>query len=496
MIRRPPRSTQPTTLFPYTTLFRSLTIAAKGRLENNNLAIDANARNSQGLQIRANGTVGLTGTPTLAIKTSGQLPFGAIEAQLAAQGLDLKGIAALDLAINGSATAPAITGKITTSGATLTVIRQNLVLKDIAATIQIAGNQARIANLSADLEAGGSVSVTGTVGFASGSGFPADLSIALKNAVYTDGKIVAAKIGGDLKIAGRLVDGPALGGTIRIARADITIPEKLPGSLANINVQHKNASKAIAEQKQEISPKGAANDKAGPGIALDLKIRAPRQIFVRGRGLDAELGGEVSVKGNSNAPNVAGTFSMQRGRLSIIGKRLDFSSGTITFGGGMMPQLNMVATTTASSTTITVTVSGLASNPNFVFSSSPALPQDEILAQLILGRSSTSLSAVQIAQLADAVATLAGGQSNSLFNKLRQGLGVDDLDVGTDENGKAAVSAGKYLNKRTYLELKQGADSSSSKAVINLDIGKGVKLRGEAGADGSTASGIFYEKEY
>ena len=76
---------------------------------------------------------------------------------------------------------------------------------------------------------------------------------------------------------------------------------------------------------------------------------------------------------------------------------------------------------------------------------------------------------------------------------VRRRAEVDDLDVGSDENGKTNVSAGKYLNKRTYLQLQQG---DTSKAVINLDIGKGVKLKGEAGADGSTATGIFYEKEY
>jgi nitrite reductase/ring-hydroxylating ferredoxin subunit len=32
MIRRPPRSTQPTTLFPYTTLFRSFAIRWQGRV--------------------------------------------------------------------------------------------------------------------------------------------------------------------------------------------------------------------------------------------------------------------------------------------------------------------------------------------------------------------------------------------------------------------------------------------------------------------------------
>jgi translocation and assembly module TamB len=193
---------------------------------------------------------------------------------------------------------------------------------------------------------------------------------------------------------------------------------------------------------------------------------------------------------------VSGGFKMNRGRLAIIGRRLDFTTGEVTFGGGLVPYLNMVASSTVNATTLNVNVTGLANNPAFSFTSSPALPQDEVLALLIFGRESSSLSPFQIAQLADAVATLSGGQRTSLFNKLRQGLGVDDLNVGTDENGGAQVTAGKYINRRTYLEVMQGEDPSKSGVAINLDIGKGVKLRGQATQDGGTATGIFFEKEY
>src|SRR5690606_6544556 len=123
---------------------------------------------------------------------------------------------------------------------------------------------------------------------------------------------------------------------------------------------------------------------------LDLRITAPRQIFVRGRGLDAELGGRVRISGFTSAPEVTGSFEMRRGRLTIIGKRLDFTTGEITFGGGMVPALNMVASTTVNANTLNVNVTGLANDPSFTFTSSPALPQDEVLAQLIFGRDSSS----------------------------------------------------------------------------------------------------------
>ena len=83
--------------------------------------------------------------------------------------------------------------------------------------------------------------------------------------------------------------------------------------------------------------------------------------------------------------------------------------------------------------------------------------EDEVLAQLIFGRSMSNLSPLQIAQLAEAAAQLAGvGGSTSLLETLRSKIGVDDLDVTTDEDGGTAVSAGKYLNDRTYVTIEKG----------------------------------------
>jgi translocation and assembly module TamB len=476
----------------------ALTVDAKGKLDGTRLSINTRVRGGGGMTLDADGTVETSGSQALNLSVKGKLPFAAIESQLAAQGLVLKGNAEFDLKIGGNAAKPAISGRITTANAQFIAVRQNLVVNKVAATVSLSGQTATIDSLSGSLDGGGKVSATGTIGFAPGSGLPANLAIKLDRAVYADGRVVVAKVSGDLKVTGPLQRGPTLGGTVRLRRADITIPERLPASLANANVTHKHAPADVIRQSKEIraDTSSKADSNKGGGVNLDLRIVAPRQIFVRGRGLDAELGGEVKIAGSSSAPNVSGGFKMLRGRLSIIGKRLDFTTGEITFGGGLVPYLNMIASTTVNATTLNVNVTGLANDPSFTFTSSPALPQDEVLAQLIFGRESSSLSPFQIAQLADAVATLSGGQRNSLFNKLRQGLGVDDLNVGTDENGGAQVTAGKYLNRRTYLELKQGEDETKSGVAINLDIGKGVKLRGEATADGNTSTGVFFEKEY
>ena len=194
----------------------------------------------------------------------------------------------------------------------------------------------------------------------------------------------------------------------------------------------------------------------------------------------------------------AGGFDLVRGRLSILGKRLDFTRGTLGFAGSVVPILDLAASSQSGSTTVTVLITGPADAPVISFTSSPELPEDEVLAQLVFGRSISSLSAFQIAQLAEAAGQLTGAVTGGgVLEQLRRATGVDDIDVRTDEDtGATSLGVGKYLNDRTYLGIEGGSSAGSSKATINLDIGKGVKLRGEASADGETKGGIFYEREY
>ena len=44
--------------------------------------------------------------------------------------------------------------------------------------------------------------------------------------------------------------------------------------------------------------------------------------------------------------------------------------------------------------------------------------------------------------------------------------------------------------------LEKGDKAGSGRARIDLDIGKGVKLRGEANDSGEAKGGIFFEREY
>ncbi len=66
---------------------------------------------------------------------------------------------------------------------------------------------------------------------------------------------------------------------------------------------------------------------------LDVVIDAPSRIFVRGRGIDAELGGSLRLTGSTSAPVAIGAFDLRRGRITVLAQRIDFSRGRLTFAG-------------------------------------------------------------------------------------------------------------------------------------------------------------------
>ncbi|WP_333474386.1 translocation/assembly module TamB domain-containing protein [Aminobacter sp. HY435] len=476
--------------------FGAMNIGSSGTFAGGKLTFQADISEGSGLALRGGGSVVTSQPVTLDVNVSGPVPFAFLTRTLAAQGLQLTGSADVNVQVRGPASSPVISGNVRSSGARLLAAQMGLSINDINLDIGIDAGVARINRLTGNVSTGGTLTASGTVGTNAAQGFPADIAIKLTDGRYTDGRVVTANLGGDITIKGPLVTAPVLSGTINLARTVISIPEKFPGGLNAVDVKHRDAPKAVIAQQNAMRPAEQASGGNG-ALKLDVTVNAPSQIFVQGRGLDAELGGTLRLTGSSAAPEAIGEFTLRRGRLSVLGKRLNFTQGSVGFSGSLVPTINFAAETTAGDATVTIGITGQANNPQFTFSSVPALPEDEVLARLIFGRSMSNLSPLQIAQLADAAATMAGiGGSTSLLSSLRATLGVDDLDIRTNDQGGTSVAVGKYLNDRTYLSLEKGDQPGSGKATIDLNVGRGVKLRGQATDDGEAKGGIFYEREY
>src|SRR3546814_19740181 len=92
-------------------------------------------------------------------------------------------------------------------------------------------------------------------------------------------------------------------------------------------------------------------------------------------------------------------------------------------------------------------ISGRAQNPQIAFTSTPSLPQDEVMSRILFGESVTNLSATQAIQLAASLNSLRGGGGGlNPLGKLQSAAGIDRLRIlGSDRSeerrvGKECVS--------------------------------------------------------
>ncbi|MGJ8526970.1 translocation/assembly module TamB domain-containing protein [Maritalea sp.] len=470
----------------------SLNSDGTGTFQNGRLSIASTL--SGGASASVNGDVNLT-AQSVNVGVSGNLPFAYIAQPLSRAGILASGAASIEAQITGPIAAPRFRGVVKTQGASLQEVASKLSLGNISSIIILNNDRAEVQELSGDVASGGRITITGNTSLRAADALNSDFDIKLNDVKYEDG-VVATSMNATLKLTGPIARSGVLSGSVAIAQANITIPENLPNSVSPVDITHKSAPTAVKQQARELAPANSSGS-SGSTIRLDIDVNAPRRIYIRGRGLDAELGGRIKVSGTTSNPRATGQISLQRGRLELLTKRFDFDTGRVTFAGPLDPTLNFRANTRDGSAIYSILVQGYASEPEFLFSSSPSLPQDEIIANMFFGKSLSSLSALQIAQLANAVATLNGSNSGpGLLDRLRNLSGVDNIDVKSNESGETTVGIGGYLNDRTYLNVEKGTAAKDDKIIIDLEITDSLKARGETSGDGNTKAGIFFEQDY
>jgi len=372
----------------------------------------------------------------------------------------------------------------------------------MAATLRARGDEVVIERFNAATRGNGTIAIAGNVRVAPDAGFPATLHIMGHNAELVSNDYVTAVAGLALDLTGPLARRPNVSGRIAFDSIDVRVPDRIPASSRPLedtrHVDPTPAARARLALEAKRKAKQARRQKAQPAFNADLNIAisAPSRIFVRGHGIDAELGGDLTVTGDLTAPSTHGAFQLRRGALTLAGKRFDFNRGNINFVGGTIPQLDFAAQTSASDATVTIAINGPADQPEFTFSSTPELPQDEVISRLLFATSSGGLTAIQGLQLAQTVAEFSGKGGPSVMERMRRQLGVDSLDVQVGSDGNPRVGASRYVSRNVNVGVRTGAKPSDNAATLGVDVTKRLRVQGEAAADGSTSAGVAVQWEY
>ncbi len=473
-------------------------VTAQGRVgqAGQDIRLDLDLTGPQGTNAAVQGTLAES-FDRADLSATGSLPLTLANPFLDPQALS--GTARFDLGLSGPLAPTALSGTVTLENGRFVAPTVPAVLTGINGTARLGGGEVQL-SISADKQEGGQIRVSGPISLQ--PDYRADLAIVIASVVFEDPRLYRTTLNGELGVTGPLTGGAAIGGTIRLGETELRVPSTGLGATGPIpdGLIHVNESPAVRETLRRaglIEEPGAGGEGSGPAVAypLDLTIEAENRIFIRGRGLDAELGGQLQLGGTTANVIPSGRFELIRGRLDLLGQRIDLAEGAVTLQGDFDPVIRLVAEADTDEVTVFVVVEGQATEPEISFRSTPELPEDEVLSRLLFGRSIEDISPLQAAQLASAVATLAGRGGGGVVNNLRESTGLDDLDVTTDEEGNVGLQAGKYISENVYTDVT--VDSAGEAEInLNLDVTELITVRGGTSNEGDTSVGVFFERDY
>ena len=422
-----------------------------------------------------------TSTKNLEGSFATEVQLDAIAALFLPATQSLAGALNADGKIAGTFAAPDINANIALRDGRFRDEGQGIELAHMSASATLRNSALSLHSFTATDNESGNMNARGTVSLGSASTGSIDLS--MKNFHLPKSQMADGHIDADLSLES-VASGFSVKGNVDIADMNITIPESFSSTIPELNIIKKQK-----EKSRSLSTE------------LAIKVDAPNQVFVRGWGLDAEFGGSLDITGDLSAPQFNGTLSSKRGRFEEFGKRFTLAHADLRFQGDIPPSpyLDVEATVPSGDITASVLLSGPVTKPAISFSSSPALPQDEVLSRILFNKDSSQITPFQAIQLAQMIQRFAGKGRGGGFDplgKLRAATGLDDISVDTDASGQTNVGVGKYLTDKVYLEVEKGKAANSGNASIQIEVTPQINIQSKIGQDSQTGGGIFWKRDY
>jgi translocation and assembly module TamB len=357
-------------------------------------------------------------------------------------------------------------------------------------------DQLEVTELSA--QAGnGTITGAGFVNLSSAKGFPVQLNLNLDRARVARSELISTVATGQLAVTNTPGGDAVISGNLRLPETRFKIIRQGAARVSTLTGIRRKAPAG----RPRVSGDADAITSLPSNWKLDIRLSAPDELYVSGMGLESEWATDLRITGTTDAPLISGDLELVRGTLGFAGRSFELESGRISFNGGPAsnPSIRVVAASDVDGTTVRVNVRGTGQNPEITFSSTPALPQDEILARILFGNSIGELSAIQAVQLAASLNNLRGGSGGlNPLGVLQQATGIDRLRIlGADEDtGRGtAVALGQYITNDVYVEIVTDARGYTA-TQLEISLTRALSVLSQLGSGGQSSVNVRYKKDY
>lgn len=238
-------------------------------------------------------------------------------------------------------------------------------------------------------------------------------------------------------------------------------------------------------------------EKSAISVKSIVDVQLGGNVRFRGLGLNARLTGALQAHlSDDDPPQVAGEINIDNGTYRSYGQDLVIRNGTIHFiGPPGQAALSAEAIRQIDGIAAGMRLEGSIQSPTATLFSEPALPEEEILSYLVLGRPLDDRSDAQAQVLANAALYVSLRNGQLLSDKIATIFGIDDFYVtaaGTGQNTQLLVSG--RLSNRLLLRYGVGIFNPVNTLYLRYDLAERLYVETTRGLE--RAVDFYYSFEF
>jgi len=430
-------------------------------------------------EIHASGNVGLVGDRALNVDVDGGINVAA--ASLLTDQIHAEGDSALKLMARGTIADPEITGSVDLVNARAVSDEPNVAAENINAHVNLEGEQIVLTRLEADVN-GGTLKGSGNVTLGEGMLSDVNLEISAMDIAYdapldlrsiSDSNIKITKNGDDILVSGQVtIDEAGLTGDINFDT----------GLLAAMTARRKLD---LTEERNPLLER----------IRFNIDVNTATPILVDNNLAKAEVEADLTVVGTPYETGLLGELTLVEGsEIRLNERRYETERGVLTFADErrIFPAFDLLLNTTAGSYDVTIAVTGTPGDTETTLTSSPSLPEPDIMALLVTGRTLDQMRGeeYEVAR-AQVLSYLAGRVGSSLGRGLQQATGLSEVRleptlIAEEADPSARLTVGQELTDELKLVYSTNlTDSNDQIWVAEYDVTRRFQTRAVRQEDSS-----------
>lgn len=295
------------------------------------------------------------------------------------------------------------------------------------------------------------------------------------------GERFSGVVDGDAKVAGRL-EYPRLDAEVTIASGVIELPEENKKKVQPLG-DHPDFVVWTGEPGDgDVRPVSGVEKRPEPMETLraNLRLRAPRDLWIKGKDVNVELKANLLVKTGDDDPTIEGDVEAIRGKAAVLGKEFVVDHARVNFIGGTYKEarLDIRATHTmedVEKTRVFANVTGSVAEPDLELQSDPPLPENAVASLLVFGHADPrSKPDAEQPNLAGRAATLVGNYlTDQLRGEVQEVVPIDVLELETGSSGTSAegrLRVGKYIAPGLFLSYAHAFGAAEDEGANSLRL--------------------------